>query len=207
MKIGEKIKRVRLHRHMKQRELGELVGFTDGAANRIAQYESGFRVPKEDMVKKIAAALNVAECALLEPDTGNLEGIMETLFWLDEDIPDVLRCSLTMPFDKIHAEADSNIVPIIHTNARTSPFNAQPTMLWSENDLLNCLFNTYAVCSTDIIRARSHMKSILSGSCNGLLAQQLRTLLPCLKILTHCSKTQTRINPSLGTISLVRIFL
>ena len=36
MKIGEKIKRVRLHRHMKQRELGELVGFTDGAANRIA---------------------------------------------------------------------------------------------------------------------------------------------------------------------------
>ena len=145
MKIGEKIKRVRPHRHMKQRELGELVGFTDGAANRIAQYESGFRVPKEDMVKKIAAALNVAECALLEPDTGNLEGIMETLFWLDEDMPDVLRCSLTMPFDKIQAEADSNIVPIIHTNARTSPFNAQPTMLWSENDLLNCLFNTYAV--------------------------------------------------------------
>ncbi len=37
---------------MKQRELGELVGFTDGAANRIAQYESVFRVPKEDMVKK-----------------------------------------------------------------------------------------------------------------------------------------------------------
>ena len=125
--------------------VGELVGFTDGAANRIAQYESGFRVPKEDMEKKIAAALNVAECALLEPDTGNLEGIMETLFWLDEDMPDVLRCSLTMPFDKIQAEADSNIVPIIHTNARTSPFNAQPTMLWSENDLLNCLFNTYAV--------------------------------------------------------------
>ena len=140
-----KNKRIRVHRHMMQREFVELVGFTDGAANRIAQYESGFRVPKEDMVKKIAAALNVAECALLEPDTGNLEGIMETLFWLDEDMPDVLRCSLTMPFDKIQAEADSNIVPIIHTNARTSPFNAQPTMLWSENDLLNCLFNTYAV--------------------------------------------------------------
>ena len=52
---------------------------------------------------------------------------------------------VVMPFDKIQAEADSNIVPIIHTNARTSPFNAQPTMLWSENDLLNCLFNTYAV--------------------------------------------------------------
>ena len=97
---GEKIKRVRLHRHMKQRELGELVGFTDGAANRIAQYESGFCVPKEDMVKKIADALHVKECALLEPDTGNLGGIMETLFWLDENMPDMLSCSLTMPLDK-----------------------------------------------------------------------------------------------------------
>ena len=28
---------------------------------------------------------------------------------------------------------------------KNTPFNAQPTMLWSENDLLNCLFSTYAV--------------------------------------------------------------
>ena len=145
MKIGEKIKRVRLHRHMKQRELGELVGFTDGAANRIAQYESGFRVPKEDMVKKIADALHVKECALLEPDTGNLGGIMETLFWLDEDMPDVLRFSLSSPIDKNQIAANAATAPVIQTNAKTSPFGAQPTMLWSENDLLNCLFNTYAV--------------------------------------------------------------
>ena len=145
MKIGEKIKRVRLHRHMKQRELGELVGFTDGAANRIAQYESGFRVPKEDMVKKIADALHVKERALLEPDTSNLGGIMETLFWLDEDMPDMLRCSLTMPLDKSQTETVSASVPVIQTNAKNTPFNAQPTMLWSENDLLNCLFSTYAV--------------------------------------------------------------
>ena len=52
----------------------------------------------------------MAECALLEPDTGNLEGIMETLFWLDEDMPGVLRCSLTMPFDKNPTEKGSNIV-------------------------------------------------------------------------------------------------
>ena len=50
-----------------------------------------------------------------------------------------------MPFDKKPTEKGSNIVPIIQTNARTSPSNTQPTMLWSENDLLNCLFNTYAV--------------------------------------------------------------
>ena len=144
MKIGEKIKRVRLHRHMKQRELGELVGFTDGAANRIARYESGFRVPKEDMVKKIADALHVKECALLEPDTGNLGGIMETLFWLDEDMPDVLRFSLSSPIDKNQIAANAATAPVIQTNAKTSPFGAQPAMLWSENDLLNYLFKSFA---------------------------------------------------------------
>ena len=144
MKIGEKIKRVRLHRHMKQRELGELVGFTDGAANRIAQYESGFRVPKEDMVKKIADALHVKECALLEPDTGNLGGIMETLFWLDEDMPGVLRFSLSSPIDKNQIAANAATAPVIQTNAKTSPFGAQPAMLWSENDLLNYLFKSFA---------------------------------------------------------------
>lgn len=87
----------------------------------------------------------MAECTLLEPDTGNLEGIMETLFWLDADMLDVLRCSLTMPLDKRPTEIGSATVPVIQTNAKTTPFNAQPTMLWSENDLLNCLFNAYAV--------------------------------------------------------------
>ena len=43
MKIGEKIKRIRLHRHMKQRELGELVGFTDGAANSSGTPSRGVR--------------------------------------------------------------------------------------------------------------------------------------------------------------------
>ena len=144
MKIGEKIKRVRLHRHMKQRELGELVGFTDGAANRIAQYESWFRVPKEEMVKKIAAALDVAECALLEPDTGNLGGFMETLFWMDEDMPDVIKFSLSTPLEAHSREAKRNSKVEIQTNAATIPFNTQPVMLWSENDLLNYLFKSFA---------------------------------------------------------------
>lgn len=70
---------------------------------------------------------------------------METLFWLDEDMPDVLRCSLTMPLDKSQTETVSASVPVIQTNAKSTLFNAQPTMLWSENDLLYCLFNAYTV--------------------------------------------------------------
>ena len=48
MNIGEKIKRIRQHRRMTQKELGELV---DLSANRIAQYEMGYRVPKKAPAK------------------------------------------------------------------------------------------------------------------------------------------------------------
>ena len=47
MNIGEKIKRIRQHRRMTQKELGELV---DLSANRIAQYEMGYRVPKKPLL-------------------------------------------------------------------------------------------------------------------------------------------------------------
>ena len=182
MKIGEKIKRVRLHRHMKQRELGELVGFTDGAANRIAQYESGFRVPKEDMVKKIAAALNVAECALLEPDTGNLGGIMETLFWLDEDMPGVLRFSLSSPIDKNQIAANAATAPVIQTNAKTSPFGAQPAMLWSEND--TCL-NPLPPCKMPTTLGKFPATNILNGSCSGPMIRRCRFLLHQKKLKSY----------------------
>lgn len=53
MNIGEKIKRIRQHRRMTQKELGELV---DLSANRIAQYEMGYRVPKKPLLNQIAGA-------------------------------------------------------------------------------------------------------------------------------------------------------
>ena len=45
---------------MTQRELGVAVGFDEkGADNRIAQYETNYRVPKNDLLKKMAEALHV----------------------------------------------------------------------------------------------------------------------------------------------------
>ena len=51
MKLGEKIKLVRKQRGMTQRELGERLHLDGNAANRIAQYESGFRTPKEGRIE------------------------------------------------------------------------------------------------------------------------------------------------------------
>ena len=131
---------------------------------------------------------------------------METLFWLDENMPDVLRCSLTMPLDKSQTKTVS--VPCLSFRQMPKPFLSthNPQCFSLRTTCLTACLTPTQYCSTDIIRARSHMKNILSGSCNGLLAQRLHILPPCLQILKHCSKTQTRINPSLGIISLVRIF-
>ena len=57
MTKGEKIKRIRQHRGMTQKELGDAVGLT---ANRIAQYEMGYRVPKATLLEKMVEAFNVS---------------------------------------------------------------------------------------------------------------------------------------------------
>ncbi len=51
---------------------------------RMAQYESGTRVPKEDLTEKIADALNVSPAALNVPDIESYVGVMHTLFALED---------------------------------------------------------------------------------------------------------------------------
>ena len=85
MAVGDRIKRVRNMRDMTQRELGLAVGFDENSADvRIAQYESGTRTPKEDMLRKIAEILDVNYYSLYEPTIYATQDIMYTLFELDE---------------------------------------------------------------------------------------------------------------------------
>lgn len=85
MTIGERIKRIRTFRSMTQAELGEALSFeSKNQAVRIAQYESNYRVPKEDMVLQIAKILNCNYKALSNYDFGAAEDIIETFFWLEE---------------------------------------------------------------------------------------------------------------------------
>lgn len=64
MTIGNRIRKIRKFRNMTQQQLGELIGLDN---SRIRQYELNFRTPKENLLKKIAAALSVHEYALLNP--------------------------------------------------------------------------------------------------------------------------------------------
>lgn len=69
-------------------ELGLAVGFDENSADvRIAQYENNSRKPKEDLLRKIAEALDVNYHSLYEPTLYAAEDIMYMLFELDEHYP------------------------------------------------------------------------------------------------------------------------
>ena len=87
MTVGEKIRVIRTFRGMTQKELGLSVGFDKkGADNRIAQYETDYRVPRKEMLDKIALALNVNRLNFYSAGKGDSapEDLLRTLFWLEE---------------------------------------------------------------------------------------------------------------------------
>ena len=85
MKIGDKIRQIRQHRHMTQRELGEQIGLRKNGANRVAQYEMGYRTPKRDQLNKIAHALNVPQERISLQADETLQTLLHNLLWLDQD--------------------------------------------------------------------------------------------------------------------------
>lgn len=86
LNIGEKIRRVRTLRGLTQGQLGKLIGFNENTAyKRIMQYEVGYRVPKEDTIKKIASVLKINPLIISDPNHDTLEGMMYHLFEIEED--------------------------------------------------------------------------------------------------------------------------
>ena len=101
MTLGEKIKYIRTFRKMTQQELGEAIGLdAKGAANRIAQYETNYRVPKRDMLDNMANILNANYLNFYSPVPGSAEDIMQTLFWIDEENPNIINFIEMKPSNK-----------------------------------------------------------------------------------------------------------
>lgn len=92
MTVGDKIKKIRTFRGMTQKELGLAIGFEEkGADNRIAQYETNYRVPKRELLDKMAEALRADRQNFYTIAPGSAEDFMRTFFWLDEDSPGAIR--------------------------------------------------------------------------------------------------------------------
>jgi transcriptional regulator with XRE-family HTH domain len=85
MTVGERIKKIRIFRKMTMDELGAALGFEGkNMSVRVSQYETGDRIPREDMILKLADALRCNYKALSDFGSGAAEDIIETLFWLEE---------------------------------------------------------------------------------------------------------------------------
>jgi transcriptional regulator with XRE-family HTH domain len=85
MAIGERIRFIRNLRGMTQKYLGIAAGFDEKTADvRMAQYESGTRTPKDNLVNSLAAALEISPEALTVPDIDSYIGLMHTLFALED---------------------------------------------------------------------------------------------------------------------------
>lgn len=85
MAIGERIRYFRNLRGMTLKILGVKVGINDKNADvRMAQYESGSRTPKGNLVNALAKALSVSPCALHVPDIDSSIGIIHTFFALED---------------------------------------------------------------------------------------------------------------------------
>lgn len=85
MAIGERIKYFRNLRGMTMKELGFNLGFTEKTADvRVSQYESGKRIPKNELVEKLADELGVSVAALNVPDIDTSTGVINTLFAVED---------------------------------------------------------------------------------------------------------------------------
>ena len=85
MAIGERIRFFRNLNGMTQKYLGILAGFSEKTADiRMAQYESGTRTPKADLIKTLSHIFDISPEALDVPNIDNGIGIMHTLFTLED---------------------------------------------------------------------------------------------------------------------------
>lgn len=85
MAFGKRIKFFRNRKGMKQKELGELLGFLGKTSDvRVAQYETEARTPKADLVKEMAQIFNVSPRAINIPNIDSYLGLMHTLFALED---------------------------------------------------------------------------------------------------------------------------
>lgn len=78
--IGNNIKRLRKQHGMTQKELGVALGFSKTTAYvRIAQYESGARTPKKNLINRIACVFDVSPAVLTAQDAERRMRLSHTL--------------------------------------------------------------------------------------------------------------------------------
>lgn len=85
MTVGDRLRFVRKARGMSQHELASKVKLS---ANRIAQYETDYRVPRKELLQQLAVVLGVDPRFFIVTAPNNLTDVIRLLFWLETMMPD-----------------------------------------------------------------------------------------------------------------------
>ena len=86
LNTGKRIRHFRMLRGMTQKALGIAVGFPQDSADvRIAQYESGARTPKRNLLCQMAKALGVSSSELAVPRIKNSDELRCLLIALEDE--------------------------------------------------------------------------------------------------------------------------
>ena len=86
MNTGMRIRRFRISCGLTQKALGVAVGFPQENADiRIAQYESGTRTPKHELLCRMAQALDITPSALAVPRIKNSDELRCLLIALEDE--------------------------------------------------------------------------------------------------------------------------
>ncbi len=82
MTIGDKIRFIRNFRAMTQKEVGIALGISEkNAAKRIHQYEKNEKIPRDDVVEKMAEIMNVSHFAVAKTCDNEIVECFEDFMW------------------------------------------------------------------------------------------------------------------------------
>lgn len=161
MAIGERIHFFRNKRNITMRGLGQMVGFPEKSADvRLAQYENGSRAPKADLTAQLAEALDVSPKALAVPDIDSYDGLMHTLFTLEDNYGihiDEIDGEICLRLDRRHKEF-ANMSKMFH--AWNSEYQKKKASEISEDDYDEW---RYHYPKSDSTQRRVHLSSFLDN--------------------------------------------
>ena len=162
MTVGDKIRKIRTFRGMTQKELGVAIGLEEkGADNRVAQYETNYRVPKKDLLNKIAKVLRVDRQNFYTDAPGCAEDFMRTFFWLDEDSPGSIRLFQLV---RNPVKERTGMIPLQSTTTAT---NGLSDSQWecTSNMVLSMSSCRNGYCANrNFMRGRSRGRNTLNGN-------------------------------------------
>ncbi len=113
MNPGRRIRHYRMLRGMTQKALGIAAGFPSETADiRIAQYESGARMPKHTLLCTLAEALGVSHSALDIPRIKSREELNQLLLALEKEY----ALTVTITENTERSKTDENLYGYDHRN-------------------------------------------------------------------------------------------